>query len=57
MNVAANEVELFDVMKGEEADNDFELVRTKIDVFDCASAIFDAGVVGRCAGAFQHFFG
>ena len=57
MNFAADKVELFDVMKGERADDDVELVDGEIDVFDCASTIFDIGGVSGCPSTFQHFFG
>jgi hypothetical protein len=45
MNFAADKVELFDVMKGERADDDVEVVDGEIDVFDCALTIFDIGAV------------
>ena len=52
MNFAADKVELFDVMKGERADDDVELVGGEIDVFDWASVIFDVGAVSGSASAF-----
>ena len=57
MNFSANSIEWLNVMQCEGANNDIELVSCEIDVFDCASVIFDLGLISCCLGAFEHFLG